>query len=92
MKSVQAITDRFAIGLSLACAFHCLVTPLLLVLLPSIASFVPTNEVFHVSMVALVIPSSILALSLGCKKHGRRHVFVLGGIGVVLLVAALLAE
>jgi len=92
MKSVQATSDKFAIGLSFACVFHCLVTPLLLVALPSIASFLPTNELFHIGMVVAVIPSSLLALTLGCKKHGRKHVFILGTVGITLLVGALLSE
>ncbi|MBU2884358.1 MerC domain-containing protein [Gilvimarinus agarilyticus] len=88
MKTAQALTDKLAIGLSLACAIHCLTLPLLLVLLPSLAALQLDHETFHVWMVAAVIPSSLFALTLGCKQHRRIHVLLLGTLGLVLLVMA----
>ncbi len=40
MKTEQAITDKMAIGLSVACAIHCLFLPVVILMLPSIAAFV----------------------------------------------------
>ena len=69
MKTVQEYTDKFAIGLSMLCAIHCLLLPLLLVALPSISALQIENEAFHFWMLAAVIPTSLYALSMGCKKH-----------------------
>jgi len=90
MKAAQMVTDKLSIGLSLACAVHCLALPTLLVLLPSIATLQLDNEAFHLWMVAAVLPCSIYALSLGCKQHKRYQLLLLGFIGLVLLVLALL--
>lgn len=90
MKTTQALTDRLAIGLSIACAIHCLALPVLLILLPSMTALQLNNEAFHLWMVAVVLPSSIYALSMGCKQHKRYQLFILGSIGLTLLVIALL--
>ena len=92
MKTLQAHSDRAAIGLSLLCAIHCLATPLAIVLIPSLAALPLEGETFHLWMVILVIPTSIFALTMGCKKHKRHRVAILGGIGLSILIAALLVE
>ena len=89
MKQVQAVTDRFAIGLSLACAIHCLATPLLLAVLPNMAMLQMDNEAFHFWMIVAVLPTSLYALTLGCKQHKRNQLLILGSIGLALLVLAI---
>lgn len=89
MKTVQAAADKLAIGLSMVCAIHCLALPLLLVLLPTIAVLQLNNEAFHVWMVVAVIPTSIYALTLGCKQHKRHQLLILGAVGLTLLIMAL---
>lgn len=89
MKTAQVVTDKLAIGLSLGCASHCLALPALLILLPSMAALQLDNEVFHLWMVAAVLPSSIYALGMGCKQHKRYRLLFLGSIGLALLVLAL---
>ncbi len=89
MNTTQAATDKFAIGLSLGCAIHCLALPGLLALLPSMTALQLDNEVFHFWMLVAVIPTSIYALTLGCKQHKRYRLPILGVIGLGLLVAAL---
>ncbi|MBV1871635.1 MAG: MerC domain-containing protein [Gammaproteobacteria bacterium] len=82
MKTAQVITDKLAIGLSLACGIHCLALPVLLALQLD-------NEAFHLWMIAAALPSSGYALSIGCKQHKRYQLFFLGSIGLALLVLAL---
>lgn len=89
MINTQQITDKFAIALSLACAFHCLAIPLLIVLLPSLSALNLENEVFHKWMVFTVLPTSIYALTVGCRQHQRYTLMPLGGLGLLLLIAAL---
>ena len=92
MKTQQAITDKLAIGLSLACMIHCLGLPALLVLVPSLMALQLDNEAFHFWLVFAVIPTSLYAITLGCKQHKRYQLLVLCGIGLVMLLAALMLE
>ena len=92
MRSIQALTDQTSIGLSLVCAIHCLFVPVLLVALPSLASLPLESEMFHVWMVVAVLPISMFALTLGCKKHKRYKIFFLGALGLISLISALLLE
>ena len=92
MRSIQALTDQTSIGLSLVCAIHCLFVPVLLVALPSLASLPLESEMFHVWMVVAVLPISIFALTLGCKKHKRYKIISLGVLGLISLISALLLE
>lgn len=90
MKVTQEVTDKLSIGLSMLCVIHCLVLPLLLVALPSFGALQLQNENFHTWMLISVIPISIYALTMGCKKHKRYRLFLLGGAGLVLMVVAVL--
>lgn len=87
-NTTQFILDRFAIGLSVLCAIHCLFVPVLLLLFPSvIATLQLDNHFFHELLVWLVIPTSIVAVFLGCKRHKNVAVLTLAGIGMLSLVA-----
>jgi len=89
MKLNSVFTDKLAISISSLCIAHCLVLPALAVLLPSFSTLGIESEVFHLWMVISVIPTSIYALTLGCKKHSQSSVFILGLIGLSLLTMAL---
>lgn len=90
MKAAQELTDKFSIGLSSLCAIHCLVLPLLLVLMPSLGALNLENEAFHLWMLITVIPTSIYALTIGCKKHKRYRLFSIGAAGLLLLILAII--
>ncbi|MCG8669575.1 MAG: MerC domain-containing protein [Pseudomonadales bacterium] len=92
MKNLRAYSDQLAISLSLLCTIHCLAVPVLLVALPSLASLRLDNEAFHIWMIIAVLPISLYALTLGCKKHKRYRVVAFGCAGLVFLVAAILGE
>ncbi|WP_440053496.1 MerC domain-containing protein [Pseudoalteromonas sp. T1lg65] len=89
MKTAQSMIDKFSIGLSMMCAIHCLMLPMLLSVLPTLAGLPLNSELFHVWMVVAVIPSSIFALALGSKQHKRYRLVVCGGFGLAMLVLAL---
>ncbi|KMT66832.1 MerC domain-containing protein [Catenovulum maritimum] len=88
MKTTQALTDKFAIGLSMLCATHCLVLPVLLTMLPSLVTLQLQNEALHTWMLLAVIPTSIYALNMGCKQHQRYNLFAWGLLGLSLMVTA----
>ena len=90
MKHVLKINfDNLAISLSAICALHCLLLPVAMIFLPAISATFVGSEDFHKAMLYFVVPSSIIALSLGCKMHGKNHVYVYGAVGIgVLLIAS----
>jgi len=88
-----SVLDRSAIGLSVLCLLHCLALPLVLVAGSSFTALWAADEWFHQLLVVLVLPTSIVALLLGCKKHKRWAVLAWGFCGVgVLTLAALFAH
>ena len=90
MISTQAFTDKTAMSLSLLCAIHCLASPLIIVMLPSLAALPLDGEAFHVWMVLAVIPTSIYALTMGCKQHKRYRLLIMGLVGLLFLLSAVL--
>lgn len=90
MKSSQSVMDRVAIGLSVMCTVHCFATPVILALLPSFAVLQIDSEQFHLWILAAVLPTSLLALSLGCKKHKLMRYIACGVIGLAFMICAVL--
>ena len=84
--------DRFAIGISTLCLVHCLAMPLILTVLPSLGVSFVADEKFHAWLVYIVIPTSVIALSVGCKQHKRGAIVIFGLCGLSLLIAALNVE
>ncbi|MBY6190335.1 MerC domain-containing protein [Microbulbifer agarilyticus] len=89
MTTLQYSTDKAAIGLSILCTAHCLLVPLLILLVPSIATLTIAGEQFHQWMVAAVLPTSIYALAMGCKAHKQYRFAAMGVAGLALLVIAI---
>ncbi len=85
------LLDKFAITTSAFCAIHCLCLPILLVVFPALSATLFGEESFHVLLLWLVIPLSLVALSMGCGKHKNWFVALLGltGLGVLVLAATL---
>lgn len=92
MKQLQIIADKTAISLSVICTLHCLVLPFVVVMLPALAALNLQDETFHLWMVIAVIPISLLALTMGCKKHGDYRVPLLGVTGLSLLILAVFLD
>lgn len=90
MSSLRTITNSLAIGLSGMCFLHCLIIPLVIVLLPSLAALPLENEAFHLWIVLLAIPAGLYSLTMGCKQHKRYQLLALGAFGLTLLVLAVL--
>ena len=86
MTTNQIFVDKVSISLSVLCAIHCLATPLIVVFLPSLAGLPLHDEAFHLWLVIAILPLSAFALTLGCKKHKRSRVLILGGIGLFVLI------
>lgn len=79
--------DKFAVLLSGVCVLHCLLAPLALTLLPilSLNAFWE-DMLFHRIMLWLVIPTSAIALLIGCRKHRDLLILGSGVLGMLLLI------
>lgn len=84
--------DHLAIGMAAVCAVHCLLTPILVIALPIIATSFFVHQDFHLWMIALVLPTTSFAVFIGCRKHKDRWVAALSAIGLSILVFALVHE
>lgn len=94
LKSINEMTpffDKAAIGLSAICAIHCLTLPIALAMIPSLVLLEVGDEKFHQLLIFCVLPTSLIALTMGCRRH--RHWQVLGwglvGLSILLLTAVL---
>ena len=80
--------DKLAVFLSGVCVLHCLITPVLITLLPILTlSAMVEDLLFHKLMLWLVLPTSFIALFIGCRKHRNLTIAATGIIGMTLLVA-----
>jgi hypothetical protein len=87
MTSISIKFDKAAISFSALCIAHCLLFPIGLALLPSVAIIgVLSDELFHYLLLVLIIPTSLAALSLGCRLHKSWLVFLLGAAGMSILI------
>ncbi|WOO41229.1 MerC domain-containing protein [Rubellicoccus peritrichatus] len=84
--------DSLAISISMICAVHCLLTPILVVALPILATTFWVHEDFHMWMILLVVPTTSVAVFMGCRKHKDKAVFILSIIGLSLLVSIAIYE
>jgi hypothetical protein len=92
MNNLSSYTNNLSIGLSALCVIHCLASPLLIVLLPSLAALQLGNEAFHSWLLMGVIPSSLFSLLMGCKQHQFYRVLIIGFCGLLFLISATLVE
>ena len=84
----REILDKVAIFLSATCAVHCLLTPIAIIALPIVASSIFANANFHLWMLYLILPSTGIAIFLGCKDHKDKWVILFSSIGLLILVGS----
>ncbi len=90
MGYTQRLGDKIAIALSSLCVIHCLATPLILIILPSLGALVADNhELFHLVILFFVLPIGVLALMAGYRHHHNRTILLIGlaGLGLLLIAA-----
>ncbi|AJP70688.1 MerC family mercury resistance protein [Sphingomonas hengshuiensis] len=87
----QYLYDALALGLSLLCLVHCLVLPMLILLLPVLAAYLAVPEQFHLWALALAIPASTIALAAGYRRHRQSRPAKIVVPGIALLAFGALA-
>lgn len=90
MNLTTQFVDKTAIAISSLCVAHCLIFPLLAIIIPSFVALGLTSESFHFWMVISVLPTSIYALTIGCKKHKKFSLIIAGALGLSCLILALI--
>ena len=80
-----AFLDQVAVALSGLCLLHCLALPFFIGLLPFAGQF--GEDHFHLQMLVIVVPVSVIAFGLGFRRHRRVGVLVGGAAGLLLLAA-----
>ncbi|MGB1128354.1 MAG: MerC domain-containing protein [Opitutales bacterium] len=88
----HGLLDHLAIGMAAVCAVHCLLTPILVMALPIIATSFFVHEDFHLWMLLLVLPTTGFAIFMGCRQHKDKWVASMSAIGLSILIAALVHE
>lgn len=85
LSKIISNVDQWAISTSAICAVHCLCLPLLLGVFPALSTSIFGQEGFHKLLIWLIIPLSLFSLTLGCKRHRKPFVALLGLMGVMIL-------
>lgn len=83
--------DKVGIICSGACVGHCILTPIIALSSPLIASYFE-NEWIHISLLIFLVPVAIIAFSRGKRVHRKSRPLYLGSAGVTLLVLAVIFE
>ena len=86
------IADKFAAGLSIACALHCLLVPSFLIVTSGALALSIDNELIHWAFLSLAFPISVYALVTGVSNHDDYSVFLIGLAGLGVLIAVALSE
>jgi hypothetical protein len=79
-----AMFDRAAVMLSGLCLLHCLALPFLIMAMPVLSEV--SGEHLHAQMLVVAVPVSVIALTIGFRRHANRYVLAFGIIGLLLLV------
>tara|TARA_B100000795_G_scaffold111235_1_gene82111 strand:+ start:383 stop:766 length:384 start_codon:yes stop_codon:yes gene_type:complete len=83
---MQKIMDSLGITLSSTCAVHCLFTPIAIILVPLFGVSILDNEYFHEAILYFILPTALIAITMGCRKHKDYKVAILAILGVLVLV------
>ena len=77
--------DRLGMGLSILCALHCILTPVMILSIPLLARYYLAHPLFHFLLALLIIPVGLIAFFMGIRKHHNWKVLILGLPGLILV-------
>ncbi|WP_312489732.1 MerC domain-containing protein [Sphingomonas sp.] len=81
--------DGLAISASTLCLVHCLVLPIVIAFLPSIAEWADWGDAVHIIMLVIAVPLSGGTLFAGWRRHRAKGPLWTGMAGLALLVLGL---
>ena len=80
--------DKIGISLSGICAIHCLITPILLLMLPPLSGHSHNHEI-HTFFFFFVAPVASFSFWRTYRAHGNIKPLILGGVGLLILLLPL---
>jgi hypothetical protein len=83
--------DRMGIVVSAVCLVHCLALPVVAMALP-LVDLGRVDGLFHVLLLAVIVPVAIVAFAVGYAKHGSPIPLLLGALGIVSVVLSVACE
>ena len=84
----RLVLDRIGVALSLLCATHCVLTPVLLLVAPTLGGWWG-HPLADTLTATAILPIALVALGRGVSIHRRWSVLALGLVGLSLVVAGL---
>ena len=87
---MQRIFDTIGITSSGTCIIHCLYAPVSLILIPIFGISILDVAIFHEAILYFILPSALVAITMGCRKHKDYRVALLAVIGITILLYATL--
>jgi hypothetical protein len=91
MSKLIDVGDKSAVVLSLLCTLHCIVTPVVLVMLSSVSGALAFDpEVLHFWLLFAVIPISLFAMITGYYHHRKASISAISLVGMLTLISAVI--
>lgn len=81
--------DKLGATLSLACALHCALLPVLIVALPMLGLSFLTWHGFEHTIIVITLSLALLSVVLGCRIHGLKRLLGLPFLALILFLVAL---
>ncbi len=88
------LLDLLGLGFSVLCLVHCIAFPLVLIALPTVATFGHEghHHSLHLALALILVPLAFVSLLPGYLRH-RKAVVLVGGVsGVVAILAGAFME
>jgi len=91
-QASPTLLDRLGIAVSAFCMVQCLALPLTLMFAPLASWGVLSHDLFHLALLAVIVPVSSLAFLFGFLRHRNGRMWLPAGLGFALLIAAAVLE
>jgi hypothetical protein len=86
---MNKVLDRFGICVSGICLVHCILTPIIIILFPTLKASHVFHESIHLIFGSTVIISVLLAVYPHCNKHGHKDIVGYAVAGTMTILFAL---
>ena len=88
----QTTLDRCGVVMAGLCVLHCAILPFTLILLPVVGAYYENAEWLHAPLALAAVAVCLTAMITGWYRHNSWRPWVLGTIGILLLLASLAEE
>jgi hypothetical protein len=80
--------DVLGVGFSSLCIVHCLALPVAITVLPLWPSSIDLHGAGELFLLALIIPTTLIAMWVGYRRHGSRRPLLILAAGLAIVIAA----